>query len=199
MSTSNRPADKFGATRGKLMLVGALAVILFAVVYWNFFREAPGDRATATATPGRDGKASAPPSPTGTRDETPPVEATAASLRESNGPPQRVSWPDFELAGVAAFDPFAPSDQFPQPRLAEAPDSSSAAAANEPLEPGAETEQTLSLATIKEQGVELVMRNGQEYVARIGGKEVRVGDKIGDFRVVEIDLRGVTLEGDRSP
>ena len=38
MAGENSGASKAGATRGKLILIGVLSVVLVFVIYWNYFR-----------------------------------------------------------------------------------------------------------------------------------------------------------------
>jgi hypothetical protein len=199
-----------GVTRGKLILIGVLAVVFVAVVYWNYFRDAsagdatlvqaqspPANRPAASAA-----KAAARPNPAAAARETksPPPDQAASNPGEVNAASQREPWPQFELAHAIAHDPFALPAQFPQLQPSPA---QTAAIQTEELEAekerAAAQERAATLAEIKRQGVKLVFQNGREYVARIGDKEVRVGDRIGGLRVVDISLHGVTLEGESSP
>jgi hypothetical protein len=210
MATNSPSTAARGVTRGKLILIGVLAVVFVFVVYWNYFRDSSTNvagvapaRPSSSRRPVVSAKAAQADREGAAGRRAPTAEASAQTvLQEVQAPaalPTR-SWPDFKLAEVLAYDPFALPAQFPQPppSLAEGsamqPDQSDAAKALE-----AARERAATLEEIKRQGVELVLQNGREYVAKIGDKEVRIGDKIGGFRVVDINLHGVTLEGDSVP
>jgi hypothetical protein len=201
MTKQHRPGGKYGATPGKLILVSVLAVTLVAVVYWNYFRDgAPAEGTThiaaAPAPEAADRKASAE-----RRDRQAQSPSAPQNEAASGGKRERSAWPDFELARAAAYDPFAVPGLFPQPRTqfsssagGEATDASSETATEEVMNARA-----AALEAIRQKGVTLILRNGREYVAKIGELEIRVGDRIGGFRVVDISLRGVTLEGEALP
>lgn len=201
MATHGDSTAKHGFTRGNLILVGALAVVFVAVVYWNYFRdgsdvgdsvvveEPKPDRRTATSENGRstaDGRRASPQAAAETEPE-PSVHERAE---------RREPWPEFRLTSVIAYDPFALPVRFPQPSSLPDVDPTISAEEREAARLLAAAQQrAATLAEIRQKGVELVLRNGEEYVAKIGDREVRVGDKIGGFRVIEISLHGVTLEG----
>lgn len=196
-------ASKQSVTQGKLILIGVLAVVLVGVVYWNYFRDPP--RAGSTAKqPAKAGEQHAKRSaPAAARQTAPAAGAQPSRPAQGGGGRPRKPWPKFDLADVIARDPFTLPAAFPQPHSSLA----SAAEIGEPLpspSPASQTEAATqeradTLAAMKQQGVQLVLQNGREYVAKIGDRQVRVGDKIGGLRVVDISLRGVVLEGEASP
>jgi hypothetical protein len=207
MDAQARASGRSDVTRGKLILIGALAVVLAGVVYWNYFRDAAPPPTAARGAPSPAAASSARPTAKSSAAEgrhgaeSPPAESAARPQHDAPSASGGPAWPEFELAEVIARDPFALPEQFPQPRASM----STAAGENIPSESeqaaqaaAAAQERIATLTAIREKGVELVLRSGREYVAKIGDLEVRVGDRIGGFRVVDISLRGVTLEGDDS-
>jgi hypothetical protein len=209
MATSANSTAANGVTRGKLILIGVLAVVFALVIYWNYFRDGAARGAAvslADPPPAKRPVASAPAA--GQRPARPSPEAAGRAAPAGTAPPtapgrgdlqpsaRRRPWPQFKLASVLAYDPFAVPSQFPQPSpspaAGAADDSEQLKAAQERA--AAEAARAATVEEINKQGVTLVLLNGKEYVAKIGDKEVRVGDMYKGFRVVDIDLHGVTLE-----
>ena len=193
--SGSRLAEKYGVTPGKLILVGVLFVTFVAVVYWNFFRDASGNQAAAAATE------PAPPSPAESETTRPadrPAHPPEASQPEA-GP--RKPWPRFELTETIARDPFALPERFPHPAPPQVTVVPERSAGGSQSAEASDEQRATELAALQQQGVQLILRNGHEYVAKIGDRQVRVGDKIGGFRVVDISVHGVEveLEGDASP
>ena len=208
MATPTDSTAAHGVTRGKLILIGVLGAVFVFVVYWNYFRDGSTTSASAPLAdaPLQQSVASASaaggPGPAAGRSvASAQTTAQIVPVRVEEKAARRRPWPEFELAAVLAYDPFARPSQFPQP-----PPSLPASAAIDDQElkaakeRAAAQERAATLKTIKQKGVELIFsQNGQEYVAKIGEMQVRVGDEIGGFRVVKIDLHGVTLEGVSTP
>lgn len=194
-------ASKSHVTRGKLLLIGVLAVVLVTVVYWNYFRDGSRSSAaakTAAKKPARSAKSAATASARPNRGRT---NAGRDSPRHPAAARPPTTWPSIELAEVIAYDPFALPDAFPKPPPSVAGlvrENTTTPRPSEQTDLAAQ-ERAVVISAIRQQGVQLVLRNGQEYVAKIGDRQVRVGDTIGGLRVVDISLRGVVLEGEASP
>ena len=193
-------AEKCGVTPAKLALICVLSIVLVAVVYRNFVRGPSGaETALSAASAGHESGESA-----AEKEPAKPIPASPAQqpLEPQKIVPPRRTWPKFDLAETIARDPFAIPERFPESLVqASAAGDSAEAAATVPLQGQApDAERSAALAALQQEGVQLVLQNGREYVAKIGDREVRVGDRIDGFRVVEISLiRGVYLEGDASP
>jgi hypothetical protein len=123
-----------------------------------------------------------------------PVSGPNGRLSDSSAGPSRQlrsgedaprPWPKLELPEVSSYDPFAlrtPVAASPEPN---------------PTTPQAEAhraEQDGFLEQLQEQGVQAVVGGGNRNAAVIGSQVVRVGDLLGQFRVVGIDADGVVLE-----
>lgn len=170
--------------RAKWMLVGVLGVVLVGVVVWQLL---PSGDATAVnesrgAAPNVEGEAPA--------DRLPRrFPAKGVSLTAS---PTTIAtqWPTIPLAKIVAHDPFAPETL---PGVA-----AGAAASESDAELAAQQERAAQLAetleALRERGVNLVLHTADGPVATIGDRMIKVGDKVGDYRVTEIDADGVVLE-----
>ena len=190
-----KSAKKPGVTPAKLVLIGVLSLILCGVIYRNFFRKPVSSGATARARHDRAasaGKADAEKGTNGTKSAA-ELALHAAQLRKK-------PWPKYSLAQVVAYDPFALPAAFPQPPApaeidsgaprSPADDKANAAA----LQAQAEQARADAIAAIRAKGVQVVLKKANEYVAMIDGHEIRVGDEVEGFEVVQIDASGVWLE-----
>ncbi len=185
--------NAYGVSRGKLILIGALSLVLIAVVYWNYFRGDPQAVAasasdTSTAAPRQRRTVSSRGGGNRGRSRVRPASDSATRVRL-----QKAAWPNYDLDDVAAYDPFALPSGFPAPQVAEIRppnEVSQSTAQEEPSEEDIE----MTLQTLQAEGVKAIIRSGDEFVAVIGEQTVRVGDKIKGFRVVAIGNDGVTIE-----
>ena len=57
----------------------------------------------------------------------------------------------------------------------------------------------MQLEELKQRGVHVIVREGDQYVAWIGDRMLHVGDKINGFTVTAIDTDGVHIERKESP
>jgi len=191
MTTSEQP-DKYGVTPTKLVLIGVLSVVLIGVVYLNFFR----DDATENVAPSQ---------PTDAKETT---AAGAADKRvaddrekstsDPDSPSDRPAWPKMTLASIIRHDPLALPPSFPQPQRPSPENVVGTAPPATAAESRAQqrAQQAAELAAIREQGVNFIYKQGSDFVARIGERDVRVGDRIAGLRVVDISVRGVKLQGE---
>jgi hypothetical protein len=148
---------------------------------------------------------------------TPVAEAQAAKAEKkavySNAPPPAAAaatvdatkWKPPDVASVVEYDPFARPAIFPKPQVAEAAGGNEkdlvAAAAAEDERKRAETEAQLQrrLEELQKQGVHVIVRQHDKYIAMIGDRTVKVGDNIEGFTVTEIGPNGVRIERKAAP
>ena len=117
-------------------------------------------------------------------------------------------WKSPKLETIVAYDPFALPPSFPQPPKVTAggkaigADGLIAAAAADDAKKMAEAveKQRMELEELKQRGVHVILRKGDQYVAVIGDRMLHVGDKINEFTVTAIDPDdGVHIERKESP
>jgi hypothetical protein len=176
--------DRIGATRGKLALIGLLAVALAGVVAANF----RGGDAIASAAPaeavGTEVAAAQPAAvapvrsaPTSPAASTIPASADAKPATPFGEFAVDADWPDYSIDELVRFDPFA------------APAWNAPAAAAD----GGEGAQSASLQQLQEAQNAIILVSGNERVARIGTQEYRVGDKVGPYLITGISSAGIVL------
>lgn len=200
MAEPKTSAKKAGLTRGKAILIGVLSVVLVVILYVQFGRgvEKSGPdpvgyrppRATVAVQP-----ASSP--------------ANAVTLAAAKGPATKDNvdaaapiidgsrWKSPEVASVVAYDPFALPAAFPQPKVAAGSKSKDGdallaeAAAADAKRLADEVEKLhMELQELRERGVHVILRDGNQYAAVIGDRMLHVGDKINEFTVTAIDPEG---------
>ena len=185
---------KVGATPGKLILIGVLAVVLLAVLYIQF-----GGSGAPTGPAARKPKSARPAATrrVAVRRGDGRVEEART---ETGGPQQSVDkaiWAPPELDAVAAYDPFALPYRFPQPY------SSDTGAANVNPDTGKsgvdalarEREQIAQrLDELRKRGVQAITKENGEWVASIDGRTIHVGDEIDGLKVTEITPSGIRVE-----
>lgn len=194
MADKHAGSEKLGMTPGKLKLVGLLSVILVVVLYLQY---------------GGSGAEVAPPKPTprpshvAKKTSKPPTQSTPS---EQNFPLKQLTnisvWKAPQLDTVIQYDPFALPATFPQPKPKIAAGLSSedlAALAGPDLDEQARKERlnqmNQTLAQLRQNGVQIIITKGDEFVAMIGNKVYHVGDEIGGFKITAIDDNGVQVEG----
>jgi hypothetical protein len=203
-STSRK---KGGLTRGKAILIGVLTLVLVGVLYLQFGRG--GDKSVASdgpdyvprrpvpaATAAVDTEAS-----TTTRvavkqvlvDNKLQAATTAGVVNESR-------WKSPPLDAVVGYDPFAlpaafPKAVVPDPTQPNANLVATAAAEDQKELIDAVAKLQMQLEQIKRRGVQVIVKERDQYVAMVGDQTVRVGDDLGNgFRVTGIDQSGVHIE-----
>lgn len=188
-------ADKlFGVSlqdqRIKWLVVGALAAVLLAVIFWE--GEAPPAAATAsTATGARPGVAVH-------RSPTVARKASAkTAVKKSRFRPDVAAKPEDELEMTLKFNPFAPRPSL-QPQLTgetTATDPQLEEAQQERAEKARALAVQQRLSEFKGQKVSVLLRNSDgASAALIGGRLVREGDIVDGIRVLSISTDGVVLE-----
>ena len=171
-------------------------MVLVGVLYLQFGRTVAAPPAASVSSRARARPAAAKPTASlATKDEP----TRPKSIRRKNGNLSR--WQPPELATVVEYDPFALPAAFPQPSSAAAEEAiaqSDAASAESLAKQQAALEETKrrmqsELDALRHQGVVVLVKGKDEYVAVIGDQEIRVGDEIKGFRVVSIDAEGVQV------
>ncbi|MEM6331291.1 MAG: hypothetical protein AAF790_13730 [Planctomycetota bacterium] len=170
--TKNRRA---GPPRGKLIIVGVLAVVLVGVwgnALLNGGRKPPADalrRRRAAAAASRPTPAVAPSTQAGV---TPAADPIA------------IDWPQVPLSQAVLNDPFGK----PEWAVPPAPSVAAEAETDAPLAAASATPEQL-----RDAGASVILISGGERVAVIGDIEVRVGDAVGRYTVLDITPQGVVL------
>ena len=200
----NKPtwAKQAGMTPGKLALIGVLAVVLGGVLY---LQSGPISQQASTSAPPPAMAAESTASPT---DSNAAVDVAIAPVdaAPSKKTGAVASWQLPDLASVVEYDPFALPASFPQPQNADeeaalaqnavqTQDASAVQAALEAERTKSETE----LQGLRQQGVHVIIKRENKYVAIVGDTEVHVGDQIDGFTVIAIDADGVRVAKDLSP
>lgn len=176
---NSQQTSKVGATPGKLVLMGVLAVVFVVVLIVQF-----------------GGDSSAEPSAALGSETSPPLQNPVVTERRPTAKPDEAPtpWPVLQCAEVIGYDPFSTPST-----LADDSASSQDIAHNSPdADRKARQEQTLK--ELQSQGVKAVYGGGpQGMIAVVGSETVRIGQKLGGFRVVAIGPNGISLEPIEQP
>jgi hypothetical protein len=190
-----------GLTPPKIALIVVLAVALVGVLYHQlggFSSNPPSVAAEPTAAPESSAV------PTKSNDaHGPSAKATRIVRNETT---IRGQWLSPSVATVVAYDPFALPASFPQApaqevagTLARSEASTREDASAKRAALAAEREQTQSqLIGLRQQGVRVIIKRNDKYVAIVGDQEVHVGDQLGGFTVTAIDADSVHVAKDLS-
>jgi hypothetical protein len=188
-------------TPGKAALIGVLAIVLVSVLYWQFVGSA-----TSTVVPVA---ADARRTPVAATMAKPPQATPASKTNKSESKPvvelaslvDPAAWKSPKLSDVIAYDPFAVPATFPKPQAVDpnAPknDGLVAAAQADDAKRLAEAVAHLEmqLRELEQRGVQVIVREHDQYAAMIGDRIVHVGDEINGFTVTVIDpTTGVRVE-----
>jgi hypothetical protein len=101
---------------------------------------------------------------------------------------------------VTGYDPFALPAAFPKAAIPDPTQSNenfvaTAAAEDQKKLIDAVAKLQMQLEQIKQRGVQVILKERDQYVAMVGDQTVRVGDELGNgFRVTRIDQSGVHIE-----
>lgn len=199
--TTEKPS---GVTRGQKLVIGALAVVLLAVLYVQLKPSGDVDDAAAPIASARR----VPRTPRGARPRNEPVDpvATDEELAELEIPVvtgmlEQALWRSADLSTATQYDPFALPAAFPQPvRLATADELRASAAADAADESPAEDLTTrverlqMELEELRQRGVRVIVKQSDHYAAMIGDRTVHVGDEINGFTITAIEPHGVRVE-----
>lgn len=168
--------QKPGASKGKLALIAVLGVMLLAV--WGNALVG-GDSQPAEASRRTRKPASRHPS-------VAPVAAKPAAASPTINP---VQWPTMPLAQAVRNDPFGKPGWAISPR-------GSAEAGAKPAQGAAVAGAIASQQQLTETGASMIVIAGDERIATIGDQEVRIGDRVSGYEVVDITPAGVVLAKD---
>jgi hypothetical protein len=197
VAKEKKQPNHWGASPGKLALVGVLAAVLIAVLYVQFGRSSESPPARPAGAPPRASRAAARPA------STAPAAAQAAAASGSGAGEwfiesiDRRQWSSPELAQVIRYDPFALPASFPRPgeqALVGGSGGPANAAAAEDRRSQVIEDSRQQLAELQRQGVQVIINGQNEAAALIGDFIVRVGDEINGFTVTAIDADGVYVE-----
>ncbi len=214
MAEANTALKQGGLTRGKAILIGVLSIALVVVLYVQFGGrgEKPSDDAIAYRPP-RPAMAVQPANST----EKP---VTLASVKAPSNPPtgkdknavaaaliDETRWKSPKLETIVAYDPFALPPAFPQPpklavgKKGNGAELIAAVAADDAKKLAEAVEKRhMQLEELRQRGVHVIVREGDQYVAVIGDHMLHVGDEINGFTVTAIDPEGfVHVERKESP
>lgn len=163
-------------------IIGALAVVLVAVIWLQLGGSEQSEGGSGRAPAAGAAPAGRIPAPNSAADE--------ASKRA--GESLSASWPAFTLAEVAAYDPFQP---FPTRSATPGPAPPAAVKTTGPQDTAQrKARQDQALAALRKTGITAVLRGPQEAMAIVGRRVIRVGDEIDGFRVVAIEPDGVVIK-----
>ena len=164
--------DRFGATPGKLAIVGALVIVLLVVVvpqFWVGESHHLSPRQVSTSQSSASSQ------------QTIQQQTETQQEQSTSEPKQRKEpshWPEFDLSQTLSSDPFA-MPEWAVPESREASDTD-----NKPS----------LLADLQKQGVSIVVIASGEKTAKIGEQSVRVGDVLEGYRITDITPQGILLD-----
>jgi hypothetical protein len=194
-------AKQVGLTPGKMALMVLLAVVLAGVLYHQLV--GPSTKpASVAAQPTAASESSDVSSKPSTQLEKPTTVTGIGRTKTS----YRAQWQSPDPESVVGYDPFALPASFPQPLAQDdahvvAQDDASSRE-NELAQRAAlaaEREQTQSqLVGLRQQGVRVIIKRDDQYVAIVGDQEVHVGDQLNGFTVTAIDADSVHVVKDLS-
>ncbi|HEX5471334.1 MAG TPA: hypothetical protein VFW73_05585 [Lacipirellulaceae bacterium] len=193
-------------TRGKLILVAVLAVVLVVVVCIQFGRSggttslpSDGYQRTRAAVASRSARVIAKSNATPTTEAVNTGVALAPVIDATR-------WKSPVLESVVAYDPFALPSAFPQPKVVDGHKASStrdliAAAAADDAKRQVESLEKLQtqLEELQQRGVQMIIFDHGQYAATIGDRTLHAGDEINGFTVTAINPDGVCIERKKSP
>jgi hypothetical protein len=201
-------SHRLGLTPGKTALIGALAVTLVVVLYLQYGPAgSQGDAANAADMPvavAPSGsllpevpaipKAESPSA--ASKAELPPTTPAAAETVPTDST-DHAAWQAADLATIVKYDPFALPPTFPRPTPAAGPLAEGTVV--DEAERASQLADTVAqlhseLEELRQRGVHVIIRERDAYVALIGDRKIRVGEKINGFTVTAIEPDGVRVE-----
>jgi hypothetical protein len=205
-----------GLTRGKAILIGLLSIALVVVLYVQFggggeelSGDAPGYRPPRPAMAVEPANSLEKPVTLASANATSNTQAAKDKDSVAAALVDETRWKPPKLATIVAYDPFALPASFPQPpkvavgTRANGADGLIASAAADDAKKLAETveKRHMQLEELRQRGVHVIVREGNEYVAVIGDRMLHVGDEIDGFTVTAInpEVGSVHVERKESP
>jgi hypothetical protein len=189
--TNKKKSDAMGP---KLVLIGVLSLVLVGVLYLQF----GGSKKPKSAAKPRQSaaeKSSAKKSSELAKEKGAPIRSDRKLVGSLS------QWKSPELAAVVVYDPFALPAAFPRPAATVSTEVVAAKNASSPAElakqrkaaEDLQQKMQAQLESLKHQGVHVIIKGRDEYVAVIGDQEIRVGDEINGFKVLAIDSNSVRV------
>jgi hypothetical protein len=173
---NRKQGDRKDATRGKLILVGVLVVVLVCVLASNF-RGSANEPAPVAPSPAADARGPAP-APVAAQATT--VQAPAASLGPFGEFAADGDWPAAALVKLVSIDPLkAP----PWMAVSE----------TVPTEETAADPMQQTLEQVQQAQSAIIFISGGHRGARIGTQDYHVGDMVGRFQISDISSAGIVL------
>lgn len=201
-------AEKYGATPGKLAIVGVLTIILVVSAVINLGGGSSSSSNKVEGAASRESRRSP-----RNRERT-----TTKQVALETRPQQKVDWPNLSVAEAAAFDPFAkpkflqpPPPPPPEPAPEPEPETElepvvEPAVDPQPEQPKPSPEEKeraagelarenmrRAVVSLSDLGIEMIVSTPEGGIARIGGRELKVGDTIEGLVVTRIDNDGVEV------
>ncbi|MCA9214897.1 MAG: hypothetical protein KDB27_17620 [Planctomycetales bacterium] len=212
--------QELGATPAKLALIAILGVILIGsfLVNFGFLSSDPAPTATKAPPKPTSNETTKSHAANSTSTAKVPEESRSETATTSK---QKICWPSVTVADAAKFDPFARPSFIAAPEPDKTAETSSRKA-NRPsrlqrmfvqlkaLQKAAQEKHALAQAreqeartheeenkeaamSLQDSGISFIVSSGDNITARIGDKTVAIGDRIGRFRIVDIQQTGVIV------
>jgi hypothetical protein len=176
MKKKPRPVKR-GPSRGKLAAIAVLGLLLMAV--WGNALWGGGDKPDVAQRPSRRPVTRQP-------DVTPQGAGNPAAKRAAS----ITVWPTMPVSQAVQNDPFGKPGWAIESRPATQESPAGGPSVTEPAG-GYESQEKLVQA-----GAGTIVIAGEEKIATIGDREVRIGDSVGGYEVIDITSRGVVLAKD---
>lgn len=206
MADNSTSRKNGGLTRGKAILIGVLTLVLGGVLYMQF--GGGGSKGIASDGPGYVPRRPVPAATAAVATEASPTTRVAVKQVLADNKLQTTTagvvsesrWKSPPLDEVVGYDPFAlpaafPKAAIPDPTLPNANLVATAAAEDQKKLIDAVAKLQMQLEQIKQRGVQVIVKERDQYVAMVGDQTVRVGDEVGNgFMVTRIDQSGVHIE-----
>ena len=199
MAEQQDVSKRIGLTRGKMVLIGILAVALLGVIYIQYGSDGTEDAVAGvdltSETPSPPRSASpAPTSPTVAASQA--ADALKASAPGSLNP---TLWKTPDLTTIVEYDPFALPPAFPRPVQVADGGAGEGSGATDAATKASQLADTVAklrtdLDELQQRGVRVIVKQHDQYVAMIGDRTIHVGDEINGFTVTAIEPDGVRVE-----
>ena len=175
--------ERIGASRGKLALVGLLAVVLVVVIVAQLPSSNSDDLPTAPVSMMPEPEAAA---------ES--ASAPSSSEKTSLDKPSR-KWPELSMNAIIAFDPLAAPSWY---LAATQVEQSNENEQDDPtLASAEERANSVVLEALQQAGTTIVLTANGERIATIGEQQFRIGDRIAGYLVSDITDQAVILTKSR--
>jgi hypothetical protein len=171
--------ERIGASRGKLALVGLLAVVLVVVIVAQLPSSNSNDLPTAPVSTMPEREAAA-------------ESASAPASSEKTSPDKLPrKWPELTMNAIVAFDPLAAPSWYLAATHVEQSDENEQD--DSTLASAEERASSAALEALRQAGTTIVLTVNGERIATIGEQQFRIGDRIAGYLVSDITDQGVIL------